>query len=91
MYHIALHHGKHSQFGGQAFVFESFSIALDPFDWHMGTNPLGRDLREHIQRVDHGLSHAQGAVERTDLGQDMGRVGALPPSGFEPPTFATAL
>jgi hypothetical protein len=39
-------------------MIEPFSIALDPADWHMGTNPIGGYLGEHIQDIDHGLSHA---------------------------------
>jgi hypothetical protein len=27
---------------------EPFSIALHPLDWHMGMNPIGRYLGEHI-------------------------------------------
>jgi len=42
----------------QPFMIEPFSIALDPADWYMGTNPIGSYLGEHIQDIDHGLSHA---------------------------------
>ena len=66
-------------------------MALDPLDWHMGAYPLGGYFREHIQHVDHGLSHAQRAVEGADLGQHMGRVGALPSVGFQPATLPTPL
>src|SRR5205823_9014669 len=52
---------------GQAFVFEPFSIALHPLDWHMGENPIRGDLREHVQDIDHGLSNTQGAIEGADL------------------------
>src|SRR6266849_5460015 len=75
----------------QTFMLQPLTIALNPLDWHMGAHPIGRYLREYIQDIDHGLSHTQRAVEGADLGQDMGRVGALSPSGFEPPTFAAAL
>ncbi len=76
---------------GQAFLFEPCSIPLHPFGWHLGKHPLGRHFREDIQDIDHRLSHAQRPVERADLGQHMRRVGALPPTGFEPSTLATAL
>src|SRR5438105_5079251 len=72
-------------------MLQSFTIALDPFGWHVGANPLGGNLREHVQDIDHGLSHTQGAIERTDSGQDMGRVGALPSmsgSAIHPPDTA---
>ncbi len=53
---------------GQAFMLQSLAIPLHPFDWHMSKNPIRCYLGEHIQHIDHGLSHAQRAVERTDLG-----------------------
>ena len=57
----------------------------------MGANPLGGYLREDIQHIDHGLSHAQRAVEGTDFGQHMGRVGALLSSCFQPSSIPTPL
>jgi hypothetical protein len=75
----------------QALVFQPFSIALNPLGWHMGANPLGGDLGEHIQHVDHGLSDAQHTVERADLGSHMGRVSTLPPPSLQPSPFAAPL
>jgi hypothetical protein len=49
-------------------MLQPLTIALHPFGWHMGTNPIRGYLREHIQHIDHGLSHAQRAVKRTDPG-----------------------
>jgi hypothetical protein len=51
----------------QTFMFQSLTIALHPFGWHMSENPLRCHLGEHVQDIDHGLSHTQCAVERTDL------------------------
>src|SRR5258708_35372023 len=50
------------------------TIALNPLDWHVGVHPLGRSLREHIQDIAHGLSHAQRAVVAAALGRDLARV-----------------
>lgn len=76
---------------GEALVLESLSRAFDPLDWHIGTDPFRSDLCEHIQHLDHRLSDTQHSVERTDLGQHMGRVSALPPPSFEPTPFLAPL
>src|SRR6266705_4997557 len=68
---------------GQAFLFEPFSISLDPFSWHMSRNPMGSHFREDVQDIDHRLSHTQGTIQGTDPGQDMGRVGTLTPSSLQ--------
>src|SRR5712691_4866759 len=57
----------------------------------MSQNPIRCYLRENIQHVDHGLSNAQCATERTDLSQDMRRVGTLSSVSFEPSTFPASL
>src|SRR5206468_11521775 len=71
----------------QSLMIKPFTIALDPFSWHVSTHPLGGYLGKDIQDIDHSLSNTQRAVECADLGQDMGRVGALPPAGFQPSPF----
>jgi hypothetical protein len=72
-------------------MLQAFTIALHPFGWHVGANPLGGYFSEHVQDIDHGLSDAQRAIECADLGQDIGRVGALPSVSFEPSTLPTPL
>jgi hypothetical protein len=72
---------------GQAFLFEPFAIALDPFGGHMSPNPLGSHFREDVQDIDHRLGHPQGPIQGADLGQHMRRVRSLTPSGLEPPAL----
>src|SRR5258708_1569418 len=58
-------------------IFATRAIAVHPFWVTMSTQPVWSNHRKTIERSAHRFPDAQHAVEGADLGQDMGRIGAL--------------
>src|SRR5262245_22173693 len=53
----------------------------------MGYHPLGNRDRQAVERMPHSGTDTFHAVERTDGGQHMARVGSLTTTGTEQPVF----
>ena len=62
----------------QAVAVEPGGILVDPRRVCLRAQPRGCHQGERVERVAQGFSHTLQAIERSDLGQHMRRVGPLP-------------
>src|SRR5581483_10550563 len=65
------------------------TVAFDPLGIGYGEKPIRSHNSQAIERKAHGFPHAHEPVDRSDLGQHMRGIGALPFSGLQPSSLLT--
>src|SRR5262245_11726945 len=97
---VSIKPDRNGQLGARAFFFrhpvfvKPVIIAfrpIAPLVFQARPHPIRRDRGSAIERVLKGSSDVFKATERTDRGQNMRRVGTLPPTRLEPFALATDL